>query len=446
MKKLVSILVALVVAPALVAAEPSKWQVDQVLDVAPVTAGFPVRFCLLTDSGRQYVAYYDEHHQMTVASRLLDSNQWTYQPLPSKVGWDSHNYITMVIDSAGQLHVSGNMHANPLVYFRTEKAGDITTLKKFPMTGTLENQVTYPQFLENLDGDLIFTYRHGGSGNGINPYNIYDPETKSWSRFLETTLFDGEGKVNAYPIGPVRGPDGWFHALWVWRDTPDCATNHDLSYARSKDLIHWESAFGDKVPLPIRIGHTKLCIDPIPSHGGIINGCQKLCFDSDNRPVINYHKSDENGNMQIYAARPENGAWKVRQLTDWDQRIEFSGGGSMGFIGISISGLSEATPGLLTMTYRHRDFGSGRLFIDEATLKLSEQSVDVLREFPAELSSVGSDFPGLKVQRTTDLGNSGDSNIRYVLKWETLGRNRDRKRKTTVEPSMLKLYRLKSKD
>ena len=101
MKKLVSILVALVVAPALVAAEPSKWQVDQVLDVAPVTAGFPVRFCLLTDSGRQYVAYYDEHHQMTVASRLLDSNQWTYQPLPSKVGWDSHNYITMVIDSAG---------------------------------------------------------------------------------------------------------------------------------------------------------------------------------------------------------------------------------------------------------------------------------------------------------------------------------------------------------
>ena len=42
-------------------------------DVAPVTAGFPVRFCLLTDGNRQYVAYYDADHQMTIASRMLDS-------------------------------------------------------------------------------------------------------------------------------------------------------------------------------------------------------------------------------------------------------------------------------------------------------------------------------------------------------------------------------------
>ena len=443
MKKFSFLAIALIVMQAALAADGSKWQVDQVLDVAPVTAGFPVGFCLLTDGTRQYVAYYDTDHQMTIASRMLDSDQWTVQPLPSKVGWDSHNYITMTIDKAGQLHVSGNMHANPLVYFRTETAGDITTLKKAAMTGEMEQKVTYPQFLKNLKGDLIYTYRHGGSGNGINPYNIYDPKTQSWSRFLETTLFDGEGKINAYPQGPRRGPDGWFHAVWVWRDTPDCATNHDLSYARSKDLIHWESAFGDQVTLPIKIGQTELCVDPIPSHGGIINGCAKLFFDSKNRPVINYHKSDENGKMQVYAARPENGKWKIHQLTDWDQRIEFSGGGSMGFIGIKISGLSEAAPGLLTMTYRHRDVGSGRLFVDEATLKPSDKTVEILPEFPAELSQLESDFSGLGVRRSSDVGDSGDPNIRYVLKWETLGRNRDRKRKTTVEASILKLYKLK---
>jgi len=444
--KLSSLIIALfaVVVQTAMAAGPSKWNVERVLDVAPVTAGFPVRFCLLTNGNRQYVSYYDKNHQMMVASRTLDSDKWEFQMLPSKVNWDSHNYITMVIDRAGQLHVSGNMHADPLVYFRTEKAGDVTTLKKSVMVGELENVVTYPQFLTNLKGDLIFTYRHGGSGNGINPYNIYDPKTQSWSRFLETTLFDGEGKINAYPLGPVRGADGCFHAVWVWRDTPDCATNHDLSYARSKDLIHWESAFGDKVTLPIKIGQTELCVDPIPSHGGIINGSAKLFFDSKNRPVINYHKSDANGNMQIYAARPENGTWKIRQLTDWDKRIEFSGGGSMGFIGITISGLVEAAPGLLMMTYRHRDFGSGRLFIDEETLKPSEQTVEVLPEFPKELSRLESDFPGLGVQRMSDIGDSGDPNVRYVLKWETLGRNRDRKRETTVEPSMLKLYKLRA--
>jgi hypothetical protein len=421
----------------------AQWEVEKVIDVARVTAGFPVRFCLLTDDNRQYVAYYDTDHQMTIASRMLESEVWTYQKLPSTVGWDSHNYITMAIDSQGQLHVSGNMHADKLVYFRTVKAADITTLQEAPMVGELENKVTYPKFLTNRKGDLIYTYRHGGSGNGVNPYNIYNPSTQSWTRFFETSLFDGEGKINAYPTGPTRGPVGWFHAVWVWRDTPDCATNHDLSYARSRDLIHWESAFGDKVELPIRIGHTELCVDPIPSHGGIINGCPKLFFDSKYRPVINYHKSDENGNMQIYAARPENGKWNIYQLTDWDQRIEFSGGGSMGFIGIKISGLEEAAPGLLTMTYRHRDFGNGRLFIDEETLKPSEQSVELLPEFPAELSRLESNFPGLGVQRISDIGDSGDPMVRYVIKWETLGRNRDRKRETSVGPSMLKLYKLK---
>ncbi|WP_168442063.1 BNR repeat-containing protein [Pontiella desulfatans] len=428
------------------AGDISKWQVEQVLDVAPVTAGFPVRFCLLTEGDRQYVAYYDADHQMTVASRMLDSNEWQFQVLPSKVGWDSHNYITMAIDRAGQLHVSGNMHANPLVYFRTETAGDITTLKEAPMTGELETRTTYPKFLKNLNDDLIFTYRHGGSGNGINPYNIYDPKTQSWSRFLETPLFDGEGKINAYPFGPVRGPDGWFHSVWVWRDTPDCATNHDISYARSKNLTHWESAFGDPVTLPIKISQTELCVDPIPSHGGIINSAKFLFFDSNNRPVISYHKSDENGNMQVYAARPENGTWKVHQLTDWDKPVVFGGHGSMGFIGIKISGLSEAAPGTLTMTYRHRDFGTGRLLIDEETLKPSNEAIEVQPELPKELSQLESDFPGLGVQRMSDIGDSGNPEVRYVLKWETLGKNRDRKPETTVEPSMLKLYKLRTSD
>ncbi len=43
------------------------------------------------------------------------------------------------------------------------------------------------------------------------------------------------------PQGPVRGPDGLFHVVWVWRDTPDRATNHHLSYARSRDLQRWET-------------------------------------------------------------------------------------------------------------------------------------------------------------------------------------------------------------
>jgi len=57
--------------------------------------------------------------------------------------------------------------------------------------------------------------------------------------------------MNAYCSRPALGPDGRFHMTWVWRDTPDCATNHDLSYARSADLVHWETGGGEPLKLPL---------------------------------------------------------------------------------------------------------------------------------------------------------------------------------------------------
>jgi len=426
------------------AADTAKFKLDESLDIGEVVAEFPVGFCLLTAGGRQYVAYYDAQRHMTVASRTLDSTKWDYQILPSKVGWDSHNYITMTVDGDGQLHLSGNMHCVPLIYFRTSTPGDITTLEPITaMTGKNEKRCTYPKFLRDRHNRLIFKYRDGGSGNGNDIYNVYDPETKSWTRLMDAPLTDGEGKMNAYVDGPLAGPDGRFHIVWVWRDTPDCATNHHLSYARSNDLLRWESASGDEVALPLTVDKDTLWVDPIPSGGGIINGCEKLTFDSNDRPVITYHKADSDGHMQIYAARFEEGHWVRRALTDWNKPIAFSGRGSMGFIGIRISALSRVEPGLLTMTYRHRDYGSGRLVIDEKTLRPIDRKLAVAPDYPAELNIVESDFEGVSIRRASDLGHSENKNIRYILQWETLGRNFDRPRKPPLPPpSLLRLYKL----
>lgn len=416
------------------------------MDIARVPADFPVRFCLLTAGQMQYVAYYDEHRHMTVASRPLDAQAWTHQKLPSMIGWDSHNYITMIVDETGQLHVSGNMHGVPLIYFRTEKINNIRTLKQLAMTGERENRVTYPKFLQDHDGNLVFTYRDGGSGNGVRLYNRYDSKTRTWSRLLGKPLFDGEGQRNAYPLGPIRGQDGWFHVVWVWRDTPDCATNNNLSYVRSKDLIHWESSRGESVSLPIHISMHQLLIDPIPSGGGIINGCEKLFIDDKHRPVVTYHKTDEEGHMQVYAARPEGEQWVRHVLSDWKTPIEFGGKGSMGFIGIRISGLSRVEPGLLTLTYHHRDQGHGRLFLDEETLCPVDRTIKVPSTIPAKLNVMESDFPGMQIQRAEDIGESGEKQKRYILQWETLGRNQDRPRKPPFpKPSMLRLHTLENK-
>src|SRR5689334_5369479 len=67
----------------------------QSIEVEPVWAAHPVGFCLLTHPPFQFVAYYDAERRMSVAQRSLDSTNWIVTKLPSTLGWDSHNYLTM---------------------------------------------------------------------------------------------------------------------------------------------------------------------------------------------------------------------------------------------------------------------------------------------------------------------------------------------------------------
>lgn len=425
-----------------VAADGSPPIIEDSLDVMPVWSGHPVGFTLLTQSPRQYVAFYDAERRMTVGVRTLDAANWQFARLPETVGWDSHNSVTMTIDDDGYIHLSGNMHCVPLIYFRTARPHDISSFQRIPsMVGSNEQRCTYPHFLRGADGQLMFTYRDGSSGNGDQIYNAYDLETKTWRRFLDQPLTAGEGKRNAYAHGPKRGPDGFFHLCWVWRDTPDCATNHDLSYARSRDLIHWETSDGSPLDLPITL-ETGEIVDPVPAGGGIINGNTILGFDSQERLVISYHKFDEEGNTQIYNARREEDGWKIYETSQWDYRWEFKGGGAIPFE-IRMSGIRVESDGKLSQSYSHPKHGSGQWLLDEATLKPVGELPRRL-SYPPFLSRVESKFPGMQVRWGGDSGGSGEKGVRYVLRWETLPAHRDRPREgETPQPVMMRLYKLR---
>ncbi|MEE2629143.1 MAG: BNR-4 repeat-containing protein, partial [Candidatus Latescibacterota bacterium] len=176
---------------------------------------------------------------------------------------------------------------------------------------------TYPVFMHGPQGlseegaapgdadPLVFYFRDGQSGNGVNYYNRYDELTRSWSRLVDTPILDGMDAMNAYARKPEPGPDGYYHMVWMWRDTPDCATNHDISYARSRDLVQWEAGDGSALELPITIKNRAAIVDPSPPGGGLINMCQSLGFDSQHRPIVSYHRHDENGHTQAFAARVE---------------------------------------------------------------------------------------------------------------------------------------------
>ena len=432
---------------ALVLACPAGAQAETVVERTPVDqvwSGHPVGFSLLTRGDRQFAAYYNAERQMTVAARRLGEPAWQKATLPEQLGWDSHNYVTMAVDDAGIIHLSGNMHCKPLVYFRTAKPLDITTFQRAPMVGDRENRVTYPDFLPALrgpGGELLFTYRDGQSGNGDQIYNIHDVATQQWHRLLDTPLTSGDGKMNAYFNGPVKGPDGRYHVCWVWRNTGDCATNHDVSYACSGDLRHWESAAGKPLAPPITLGTADI-VDPVPVKGGLLNGNVKLGFDSRNRVIISYHKYDAEGNMQLHAARFEDGAWKSRVLTDWKYRWEFSGGGSIA-TEIHLSAVTVDSDGTLRLGFTHKKYGSGTLRLDEETLKPLD-TVPTPTANGTATDDLENDTPGMTVRQANDLGAGDNPGVTYVLRWETLGPNRDKPREgPPPPPSTLRVITLR---
>ena len=59
---------------------PEGFLIDEVI------SSFPVGFDLMTAGDKQFVAYYDAKHQMTVASRKIGSTKWSYRKLDSFIG------------------------------------------------------------------------------------------------------------------------------------------------------------------------------------------------------------------------------------------------------------------------------------------------------------------------------------------------------------------------
>lgn len=425
----------------------------QTIKIDSVWAGHPVGFFLYTHGNRQYIAYYNAERRTVVGQRNLTDDKFELHILPATtretaggtstvVGWDSHNFLTLGVDKEGFIHLSGNVHVNPLTYFRSTKPNDISALEQiFEMVGTEEKRTTYPHFMLTKEGDLLYHYRDGGSGDGNEIYNVYSTETKIWKRLLSTPLTDGQGLMNAYQTQPTPLEDGLYHMYWVWRDTPDCSTNHDLSYMKSPDLKNWFDAFGNPISLPATLEQKSLIVDPIPVEGGIINLAAKMVLDEKNNPVFVYHKFDKSGNTQFYSARIQNNKWIYKQLTNWDYRWFFSGGGSINS-DILLKDFRKRSDGNYEVDYWHIKYGDGTILLNGNFESIGK----VLKPEPLNARlKVEGDFPGLLIQTTEDIGDYNEEDARYVLKWETIKRNRDRApEKPWPGPSQLYLYKLKS--
>ena len=401
----------------------------------------PVAFCLVTRGKKQYVAYYDANRQMTVACRELDSNKWTYQRLDDYIGWDSHNSVTFAFDSKGYIHLSGNMHAVPLRYYRTTKPEDITTFVRVEsMTGDGESHVTYPRFIAGPKGELLFSYRDGGSGNGNEIVNCYDVSTGKWARYIPKLLFDGKGERNAYYAGPIKDSRGFYNIAWVWRDNPDCTTNHDVSYAKSPNYRDgFQKSDGTPVELPLTLANSEV-IDPAPTGSGLLE--LGLSLDSHDRVMITYLKRDDKDKTQIYTARREQSGWKIYRTTDWTDRWDPSGVGAIPRM-IQSSPPQPWKRGKLFQTFRNKYLGDSLQirFMDEATLKQTGKAVQL---YPAEYTQpaeMHTEDWRVNIQ-TFGLETLKRDRRMWALRWESAGQNRDLPRQCAPPPSRLEVVEM----
>jgi len=157
--------------------------------------------------------------------------------------------------------------------------------------------------------------------------------------------------------------------------------------------------------------------------------------------TISYHKNDANNYTQPWTARLENGVWKKYQITNWPWHWNFSGGGSINF-DITIGSLNKESDGSLTQSFSHIKFGSGTWSIDPETLRAT--GTVERQTIPPELYRVEGTFPGLGVRFAGDAGQSNVPDTHYILRWETLGDNRDQPRPPPYPPpSMLRMYAVK---
>ncbi|HVS16929.1 MAG TPA: BNR repeat-containing protein [Thermoanaerobaculia bacterium] len=405
------------------------------IDVEPVWAGHPVGFALVTTATRQYLAYYDALRRMSVAGRALGSTTWEIARLPSRLGWDSHHGVALAVDADGHLHVAGNMHNDPLLYFRSARPHDVASLAPAEMLGEREAEVSYPRFLQGPEGSLLFLYRDGRSGRGTTLVNRYDPATRRWRRLLDRPLLDGGRRRSAYHAGPTLGPDGAYHLVWMWRESASGNSNRDLSYARSRDLVRWESIDGRRVELPITPRSAGLVVDPVPPGRGLVSIAFGIGWDPARRPVVTYCRYGELGRSQAFNARWDGTSWVVRQTSDWEWRWPLDRKGALAH-DIAVSPIAVDAGGRLVQWYDHVIFGEGGWVLDPGSLRPVEEL-----EVPEEtlrLRRVDSAFPGMELREPV-FDHRGD----YFLRWETLPANQDRERDPPYPPpSMLRVHRV----
>jgi len=309
---------------------------------------------LMTVSNQQFFGYYGQHETnpsyayngtIWIARRTVGTNVWqifrtTFTPDDIT---DGHDVVAFGIDGSNYMHLSWGMHnATPPHYARSTAPVTGTNAIAFTadlgtLTGvsSIETEVTYPQFLNLPNGDLLYLYRvggpGGGSGGGDTYLDCWSVAAQTWTNVNGNAQFikgywSSATNYNAYPNMPCLDAAGNLYLAWCWRETPAYESNHDLNYGKSTNGgVTWQRFGGTTYDLPIcENGGTSdtnqfsMPVVSIPQNYSLINQAG-MCLDASNNPVIATWwapGSPTNYQRQYMVVFPgTNGVWQTRQIS-----------------------------------------------------------------------------------------------------------------------------------
>lgn len=280
---------------------------------------------LTTYKDVQFTAYYNPDGFMVLAKRKHGEEIWHKQITPYKGNVkDAHNSISIVIDDEGYLHVSWDQHNTALRYAKSKTPLGLVLTNELSMTGLQEERVTYPEFHKLPNGKLLFLYRSGESGRGNMIINSYDVATQKWTQ-LQHNLLDGEEQRSAYWQTAVD-VKGTLYLSWVWRETWDVSTNHDLCFAKSEDGGRtWENSKGIPYQLPITQKTAEIAF-AIPQNSSLINQTSMTIDEHGNPFIATYWDND--GVPQYKVVYNEHDEWKLKTTQFHQTTFSLGGGGT----------------------------------------------------------------------------------------------------------------------
>ena len=346
-----------------------------------------------SDGYYRAAAFYDADSYVNIAFQKQGSDNWDVTRTQYKGHTaDAHNVISIALDGEGFLHMAFDMHSAPLKYCRSLEPYSAVMGELQPMTGTGEADVTYPEFHRLSNGGLLFFYRDGESGRGNLVLNRYNLQQQQWQR-VQDVLIDGEGRRNAYPQMYVDSKDG-IHLSWVWRETWDVSTNHDMCYAYSPDAgVSWQRTDGTSYELPITLSTAEYACR-IPQESDLMNQTSMTADASGHPYIASYWTSDDTGIPQYRLIWHDGRKWNQDTVGQLSQPFSLAGGGTKK-VPIARPQLAVTKEGVYYF-FRAEEFGSKVSAFHTGKLSSGKWELLELTDYPVGEWEPSLDYEALK--------------------------------------------------